>query len=825
MCRRSGEATIGSVEVSVRIHDDGVDGQQLDDLTRRLRDELIELDVAVDGVRAGDAPAGARSIELAAVGTLLVTLSQSAVLAAIVNAVATWLGQRRQRTVKVEVDGDVLELSGAASPEQRELLDAWLGRRAAAAGSGERRFADRRQALIVASHDYQDAGLRRLRAPAHDAEQLARVLRDPKIGGFDVRTMMNASAASINEAVEDFFADRDPDELLLLYFSGHGVKDEDGELYFAAANTKLNRLGASAVAADFVNRRMNRSRSRRIVLLLDCCYAGAFGRAMVARAGTGIAIEEQFGGRGRAVITASSAMEYAFEGQDLADTRDAGPSVFTSALVDGLDSGDADRDQDGFIGLDELYEYVYERVRQATPNQTPGKWTFDVQGDLHIARRSRPVTTPSPLPDELQEAVDHPLSGIRAGAVGELGRLLNSRHGGLALAAKLALERLANDDSRSVSAEAAAVLGPPAPAPATVPTPAPIAPATLVRAATTAPSECQAAPPRERPPAIEPVVSAPMPPAPAPTGPARPRRSRARSAVTRVGLAVSAAALAVGWSSVLRDSHYGGQRDISLWTLRDVQTIWGWSLIAAVLVLVLAAPGGRVRPAAQAAALGLTTGLAGLIVSIATNSAPVGTLTIGFWVLLGGTALALIGTALDLSADASRRDRVANRVYLAVGIAAAGLGVVAGLGLVVAASVLLVLAVVRAVRQWRVGPSKAAVALGLGFTVLLVGDAALAWFDGVGREVLRWPYLPVLVMVVLIGILIADDHPVRPAVARVTVVVGLLLQIPLYGLTPFASAGLLPHTLLEVAAGACAVGALAAYRRTTADGPEPVKLS
>jgi hypothetical protein len=80
MCRRSGEATIGSVEVSVRIHDDGVDGQQLDDLTRRLRDELIELDVAVDGVRTGDAPAGARSIELAAVGTLLVTLSQSAVL-------------------------------------------------------------------------------------------------------------------------------------------------------------------------------------------------------------------------------------------------------------------------------------------------------------------------------------------------------------------------------------------------------------------------------------------------------------------------------------------------------------------------------------------------------------------------------------------------------------------------------------------------------------------------------------------------------------------------------------------------------------------------
>ena len=42
------------------------------------------------------------------------------------------------------------------------------------------------------------------------------------------------------------------------------------------------------------------------------------------------------GGRGRAVITASSAMEYAFEGDRLADDHSPQPSVFTSALVEGL---------------------------------------------------------------------------------------------------------------------------------------------------------------------------------------------------------------------------------------------------------------------------------------------------------------------------------------------------------------------------------------------------------------------------------------------------------------------------------------------------------
>ena len=315
-----------------------------------------------------------------------------------------------------------------------------------------------RSALIVACDGYSDAGLRRLRAPASDARALAGVLQDPAIGGFDVRTLLNQPAYEVALAIEEFFADRVADDLLLLHLSCHGVKDEDGELYFAMANTALRRLAATGVAAEFVNRRMNRSRSRRVVLLLDCCYAGAFERGMTARAGTGVGIESQFGGRGRAVITASSAMEYAFEGDELADSAEVAPSVFTSALVEGLETGDADRDQDGMVSLDELYDYIYDKVRATTPNQTPGKWAFGVQGELVIARRALPVTQPSPLPPEVQEAIDSPLAAVRGAAVQELSRLLRGKHAGRALAARQALGDLADDDSRSVAAAAAATL-------------------------------------------------------------------------------------------------------------------------------------------------------------------------------------------------------------------------------------------------------------------------------------------------------------------------------------------------------------------------------
>ncbi len=439
----------------LRVEDEQGDQEELAQLTDALRQELLDLDVdAVDRVSAGEAPPGSRAIDIAALGMLVVTLAKSEVLAAIVSAVATWLTGRQQQTVKIEVDGDVLELSGLPSKERQRLTDEWLRRRARDGGVPT----GTRSALIIASRTYQDPGLGQLRSPAQDAEKLARVLGDPRIGGFDVRTLLDAPSYEISEAVEEFFADRSPDDLLLMHFSCHGVKDEGGELYFATSNTKLRRLGATAVAADFVNRRMNRSRSRRIVLLLDCCYAGAFERGMTARAGTSVNLEEQFGGRGRAVITASSSMEYAFEGDRLADANELAPSVFTSALVEGLDTGEADRDQDGQVALDELYDYVYDKVRVTTPNQTPGKWTFGVQGDIFIARRARPVTRPAPLPPELQQAVDHPIAGVRAGAVQELARLLRSRHAGLALAARLALEHMADDDSRTVGAAAAEVL-------------------------------------------------------------------------------------------------------------------------------------------------------------------------------------------------------------------------------------------------------------------------------------------------------------------------------------------------------------------------------
>jgi hypothetical protein len=317
-----------------------------------------------------------------------------------------------------------------------------------------------REALVVAVDQYADEGLGRLRAPADDAAALGAVLGDPRIGNFAVRVLRNESAQTIRVAVEDFFADRKPDDLLLLHFSCHGLKNAAGELYLAASDSRPDRLASTAVPADFVNRQMADSRAQRIALFLDCCYGGAFPRGMVVRAAGEVAVGDAFatqrdaGGRGRVVVTASSSVEYAFEGAELASDAQVAPSVFTGSVVAGLESGEADRDGDGWVGLNELFGYVAERVRRATPHQTPHLWAFGSEGDLLLAHSGRRRVKAGELPAEVVEAIGSSFAATRLGVAVELRDRLLGPDLGQALAAWNALTGLASDDSRRVSATA-----------------------------------------------------------------------------------------------------------------------------------------------------------------------------------------------------------------------------------------------------------------------------------------------------------------------------------------------------------------------------------
>jgi ABC-type branched-subunit amino acid transport system substrate-binding protein len=309
----------------------------------------------------------------------------------------------------------------------------------------------RRLALLIATSEYEDAGLRRLNSPAQDVAALADVLKDQNIGGFEVKKLVNKPYHLVGEAIGEFYRDRAPDDLTLLYFSGHGLKDADGRLYLAMSNTRRDGLLFTGLAAAQIDDAMNSSRSREQVLILDCCYSGAFPAGLVARTGDEVHALEQLRGRGRTVLTASDATRYAFEGDRV--HGNAHPSVFTRWLVAGLRDGSADLDHDGDITLDELYNYVYERVIEEMPHQRPKKQD-NISGRTVIARNVN-----WELPGYLRNALVSPVEPDRLGAFYDLDHLYRIGNDLVRSRVSEEIRRLAGDASPAVSAVASAWLG------------------------------------------------------------------------------------------------------------------------------------------------------------------------------------------------------------------------------------------------------------------------------------------------------------------------------------------------------------------------------
>ena len=108
------------------------DAEELAELTRRLRGQLLELDVdAVELATGGEAPRFPRGVELLAIGGLVIQFAmESEVLKSVVDATTAWLGRQQGRSVKLTLDGDTLEVTGVSSDEQRRLVDLWVARHA-----------------------------------------------------------------------------------------------------------------------------------------------------------------------------------------------------------------------------------------------------------------------------------------------------------------------------------------------------------------------------------------------------------------------------------------------------------------------------------------------------------------------------------------------------------------------------------------------------------------------------------------------------------------------------------------------------------------------
>ncbi len=242
-------------------------------------------------------------------------------------------------------------------------------------------------ALLIGVSEYEP-GLNPLPAAVKDIEAMQQVLLDPRMGGFDqVKLLANPDPQAMQYEIETLFSGRVKDDLVLLFFSGHGIKDDSGRLYFATRITRKNVKGdlirSTAVPANFVHDIMNNSRCRRQAIILDCCFSGAFDPALQAKDDGSVDLRNQLGAEGRVVLTSSSSTEYSFEQQG------AELSLYTRYLVEGMETGAGDLNEDGFVSVLELHEYASSKVQETAPNMTPKIITLRDKGFEIVLAKAR----------------------------------------------------------------------------------------------------------------------------------------------------------------------------------------------------------------------------------------------------------------------------------------------------------------------------------------------------------------------------------------------------------------------------------------------------
>jgi hypothetical protein len=235
-----------------------------------------------------------------------------------------------------------------------------------------------RWAVVIGIGTYERPEIPGLRFAVADAEAVHDVLvnragfRKEQVLLLTDRTERKPTLRNLKWALGTFLArSAKKGDLVLIYYAGHGAPEIDPRgleadgfaKYLVPWDADPNDLYSTGLPMDEFQTIFDRIEAERVVVFLDACYSGAAGgRTFASRRTRATRIDDLFlerltRSRGRVIVTASRAAEVSLELPEL------GHGVFTHFLLQGL-RGVADLDRDGIINLQELYQYLEQKVSQ-----------------------------------------------------------------------------------------------------------------------------------------------------------------------------------------------------------------------------------------------------------------------------------------------------------------------------------------------------------------------------------------------------------------------------------------------------------------------------
>lgn len=243
-------------------------------------------------------------------------------------------------------------------------------------------------AVLIGNSEFpNDSSLKSLSCPEKDVLGMKAVLTAENHGLFladNVCILHNQNNSNIFEELEKVLDTATKNDLVLIYYSGHGLQDRLGNLCLSTHNTRTEVLKSTAVSFNRLYAELIKtSYCKKIIIILDCCYSGLAGVSFKDNITSQLqSLNNQI--TGAFLITACSDNE-------VAQDRNANSefSLFTKHLIGGLETGAADNNGDGLISIDELFRYVSKKVQDEQPAQKPKRFVNNETGEMIIAKSGR----------------------------------------------------------------------------------------------------------------------------------------------------------------------------------------------------------------------------------------------------------------------------------------------------------------------------------------------------------------------------------------------------------------------------------------------------
>jgi len=234
-----------------------------------------------------------------------------------------------------------------------------------------------------------------------DARGIADILKDPErcaypLGQGELLTGEAAHRQAVLDALDRLAERADESSTVIIYFSGHGYRTSTpiGEAYFLIPfGVQMEHLLDTAISGSEFAARLLAIRSRKLLLLLDCCHAGGLGLAKgleLAKSPLPTeALQILKQGKGRVIIASCKESELSYGGKPY--------SAFTLALIEAF-SGQGASKQDGFVRAADLAMYAREKVPGRTKGRQHPILHFEEADNFVLAYYAGGETEPKGLP-------------------------------------------------------------------------------------------------------------------------------------------------------------------------------------------------------------------------------------------------------------------------------------------------------------------------------------------------------------------------------------------------------------------------------------------